>query len=199
VLSRPRPTDQVNLTDEESLIMPVAGGGFEQCYNAHAVMAAGSLGVVATDVVQATNDKSRVRQAGARTAALAPSVGKPQGFQRCRALLTGILPSTRVAGRGLPPTGAPHNFILACRAALQPRSHQQPSPPAFTSLTVEWLPKYTPELNDIEAIWHNLKAPHRAHQTVTGVNALDQAIHAGVEALNLERMVVPLAKPRISA
>jgi transposase len=30
----PLPTDQVNLTDEESRIMPVAGGGFEQCYNA---------------------------------------------------------------------------------------------------------------------------------------------------------------------
>jgi len=30
----PRPDDQINLTDEESRIMPVAGGGFEQCYNA---------------------------------------------------------------------------------------------------------------------------------------------------------------------
>jgi hypothetical protein len=28
------PKDQINLTDEESRIMPVAGGGFEQCYNA---------------------------------------------------------------------------------------------------------------------------------------------------------------------
>ena len=27
-----RPTDQINLTDEASSIMPVAGGGFEQCY-----------------------------------------------------------------------------------------------------------------------------------------------------------------------
>jgi hypothetical protein len=31
----PLPTDQVNLTDEESRIMPVAGGGFDQCYNGH--------------------------------------------------------------------------------------------------------------------------------------------------------------------
>src|SRR4249920_433995 len=36
------PTDQINLTDEESRIMPAAGGGFEQCYNAQAVVAAGS-------------------------------------------------------------------------------------------------------------------------------------------------------------
>src|SRR5215213_7062715 len=52
----PRPADQINLTDEESRVMPVAGGGFEQCYNAQAVVAAGSLLVVATDVVQAPND-----------------------------------------------------------------------------------------------------------------------------------------------
>src|SRR6202521_2179074 len=49
----PLPTDQVNLTDEESRIMPLAGGGFEQCYNAQAVVAADSLLVVAADVVQA--------------------------------------------------------------------------------------------------------------------------------------------------
>jgi transposase len=55
----PLPTDQVNLTDEASRIMPVAGGGFEQCYNAQAVVAADSLLVIATDVVQAPNDKQQ--------------------------------------------------------------------------------------------------------------------------------------------
>jgi len=35
----PQPSDQVNLTDEESRIMPLAGGGFEQCYNAQATVA----------------------------------------------------------------------------------------------------------------------------------------------------------------
>ena len=39
----PLPTDQINLTDEDSRIMPVAGGGFEQCYNAQAAVAADSL------------------------------------------------------------------------------------------------------------------------------------------------------------
>jgi hypothetical protein len=38
----PLPADQVNLTDEQSRIMPVAGGGFEQCYNAQAVVAQGN-------------------------------------------------------------------------------------------------------------------------------------------------------------
>ena len=56
----PLPTDQVNLTDEESRIMPVAGGGFEQCYNTQAVVAADSLLVVAVDVVQSLNDKQQL-------------------------------------------------------------------------------------------------------------------------------------------
>jgi hypothetical protein len=56
----PRPTDQINLTDEESRIMPVAGGGFEQCYKAQAVGAEGNLLVVATTVIQAPDDKQQL-------------------------------------------------------------------------------------------------------------------------------------------
>src|SRR5664279_1723251 len=56
----PLPTDQINLTDEDSRIMPVAGGGFEQCYNARAAVAEGSLLIVAQDVVQAVNDKQQI-------------------------------------------------------------------------------------------------------------------------------------------
>ena len=76
------------------------------------------------------------------------------------------------------------------RAALATRAHW---------LTVEWLPKYAPELNDIEAVWHDLKAHHLAHQTFADADALDRAIHNAVEALNSERMPLPLADQRISA
>ena len=81
------------------------------------------------------------------------------------------------------------------RAALEARQHW---------LTVEWLPKYAPELNDIEVVWHDLKAHHLAHQTFTDVDALDREIHAAVETLNRERCVEPcridsLVKRRISA
>jgi transposase len=53
--------EQVNLTDEDSRIMPVAGGGFEQCYNAQAAVATGSLLIVANDLTQAANDKQQLK------------------------------------------------------------------------------------------------------------------------------------------
>lgn len=56
----PKDSDQVNLTDEESRIMPVAGGGFEQAYNAQAGVDAATMLVVATRVTQAPNDKEQV-------------------------------------------------------------------------------------------------------------------------------------------
>ena len=65
--------------------------------------------------------------------------------------------------------------------------------------TVEWLPKYAPELNDIEVVWHDLKAHHLAHHTFTDDVALDRAIHAAAEALNKERCLHPLVNRRISA
>jgi transposase len=71
----PLPTDQVNLTDEESRIMPVAGGGFEQCYNAQAAVAADSLLVVAADVVQAPNDKQQVAPMLGKIAELPAELG----------------------------------------------------------------------------------------------------------------------------
>jgi hypothetical protein len=74
----PGPADQINLTDEDSRIMPVAGGGFEQCYNAQAVVAVDSLLVVAADVVQATNDKQQLEPMLGKLAALPVDLGTPQ-------------------------------------------------------------------------------------------------------------------------
>jgi transposase len=52
--------EQINLTDEDSRIMPVPGGGFDQSYNAQALVATESLLVVAPAVTQAANDKQQL-------------------------------------------------------------------------------------------------------------------------------------------
>jgi len=84
----------------------------------------------------------------------------------------------------------PIHTSKATRKALEARAHW---------LTVEWLPKYAPKLNDIELVWHDLKAHHLAHQTFTDANDLDRSVHQAVDALNKERMIVPLGKQQISA
>lgn len=75
-------------------------------------------------------------------------------------------------------------------AALAARAHW---------LTVEWLPKYAPELNDIERVWHDLKANHLAHQTFADPDGLEAAIHQAVAARNQQRGSLPLDGLRISA
>ncbi len=71
----PLPKDQINLTDEDSRIMPASGGGFEQSYNAQAVVAAGSLLVVAVDVVQTPNDKQQLEPMLGKIEALPERLG----------------------------------------------------------------------------------------------------------------------------
>src|SRR6201999_1365276 len=78
-------------------------------------------------------------------------------------------------------------------AALATRAHW---------LIVEWLTKYAPELNDIERVWHDLKAHHLAHKTFAHPVELEHATHQAVGALNAERTTrstLPLAGLRISA
>jgi hypothetical protein len=53
--------------------------------------------------------------------------------------------------------------------------------------TVEWLPKYAPELNDIERCWRDLKQNHLANRTFADADDLDCAIHQAVDDLNDER------------
>ena len=73
----------------------------------------------------------------------------------------------------------PIHTSKATRAALAARKHW---------LSVEWLPKYAPELNAIEHRWHDLKRHFfLAHQTFTSADQLDAAIHRAVADLNRER------------
>ncbi len=144
----PLPTDQINLTDEQSRIMPVPGGGFEQCYNAQAVVAAGGSGkgsagvsqwkaaggsllVVVADVVQAPNDKQQLQPMLEQMSALPETLGK------ARVLLAdnGYFSEANVeacAAAGIDPLIAmgrePHHPSLAERFADAPPPPDAPTP-----------------------------------------------------------------------
>jgi hypothetical protein len=74
----PTAQDQINLTDEDSRIMRVAGGGLEQCYNAQAAVDTGTLLVVAQGLTQAGNDKQQVVPMLVELKALPASLGHVQ-------------------------------------------------------------------------------------------------------------------------
>ncbi len=127
----PRPNDQINLTDEESRIMPVAGGGFDQCYNAQAAVAAGSLLVVASAVSQAANDKQQLEPMLDKIEALPDGLGKPE----CLLADTGYFSAANVAAcdkAGIEPLIAmgrqPHHPPLAERFETAPEAPQDPTP-----------------------------------------------------------------------
>jgi hypothetical protein len=54
-------------------------------------------------------------------------------------------------------------------------------------LTLEWLPKYAPELNDIERCWRDIKQHFLANRTFADPDALARAIPDAVACLNHER------------
>jgi len=144
----PLPTDQVNLTDEASRIMPVPGGGFEQCYNAQAVVAAGGSGkgsagvsrwkaaggsllVIAADVVQAPNDKQQLRPMLDQVSALPETLGKADVLLADN----GYFSEANVeacAAAGIDPLIAmgrePHHPSLAERFADAPPAPDAPTP-----------------------------------------------------------------------
>jgi transposase len=138
----PLPTDQINLTDEQSRIMPVAGGGFEQCYNAQAVVAAGSLLVVAADVVQAPNDKRQLAPMLDKLAALPADLGQPETLLADTGYFSAANVETCQAA-GIAPLIAPgregHHPSLSERFAAAPPAPENPTP--------------------VEAMAHRLKTP----------------------------------------
>jgi transposase len=58
-----RPTDQINLTDPDSRIMPAKGKGFDQSYNAQAAVDTESMLIVATGMAQVATDKQQIEPA----------------------------------------------------------------------------------------------------------------------------------------
>ena len=76
----PKPKDQVNLTDQESRIMPSSGGGFEQAYNAQAGVDMQTHLIVEQHVTQHPNDKQEVEPALNNIAVLPEALGKVENL-----------------------------------------------------------------------------------------------------------------------
>jgi predicted house-cleaning noncanonical NTP pyrophosphatase (MazG superfamily) len=73
----PEPDDQVNLTDEESRIMPTSENGFQQAYNAQATVCMDSHLILEGHLSQRTNDKQELEPALQKLSELPERVGSP--------------------------------------------------------------------------------------------------------------------------
>src|SRR5450631_2322992 len=185
----PLPSDQINLTDEDSRIMPMAGGGFEQCYNAQAAVAAGSLLVVAIDVVQAPNDKQQ----------LAPMLGKigalPEGLGDPETLLadTGYFSAANVEAcekAGIEPLIAmgrqPHHPPLTERFETAPPAPENPTPVEAMAHRLR-----TPEGRDLYAL--RKQTPEPVFGIIKAVLGFRQFSLRGLDKVRAEWSLVTMA------
>jgi hypothetical protein len=120
----------------------VAGGGFDQCYNAQAAVAAGSLLVVATEVVQAPNDKNQVEPMLEKIGALPEELGETEH----------LLADTGYFSAG---------NVEACRkAGVEPviAMGRQPHHPPLRE-RFEKAPDAPKDPTAVEAMAHKLKTP----------------------------------------
>jgi transposase len=185
----PRPEDQVNLTDEESRIMPVAGGGFEQCYNAQAAVAAGSLLVLATDVVQAPNDKRQLIPMLGQLAGLPEALGKVENLLADSGYFSAANVQACEAA-GLDPLIAPgregHHPALEERFAAPPPLPDDPTPVAAMAHRLR-----TPEGR---ALYSQRKhTPEPVFGVIKSVLGFRQFLLRGLDAVRGEWRLVTLA------
>jgi hypothetical protein len=185
----PAPKDQVNLTDEESRIMPVAGGGFEQCYNAQAAVAAGSLLVVAVEVVQAPNDKQQVEPMLEKIEALPEELGEVEHLLAD----SGYFSAANVDAckeAGVEPVIAmgrqPHHPPLAERFAATPEAAKNPTPVEAMAYRLK-----TPEGRALYAL--RKQTPEPVFGIIKSVLGFRQFSLRGLEKVRGEWSLVTLA------
>jgi transposase len=185
----PRPTDRINLTDEDSRIMPVSGGGFEQCYNAQTVVAEGSLPVVAANVVQAPNDKQQLAPMLAKINAL------PEDLGRANVMLgdNGYFSTANVTAclaSGLEPLLAmgrdPHHQSLSERFADAPPAPENPTPVEAMAHRLR-----TPEGKKLYALRKH--TPEPVFGIIKSVLGFRQFLLRGLEKVNGEWTLVTMA------
>jgi transposase len=185
----PLPTDQINLTDEESRIMPVSGGGFEQCYNAQAVVAADSLLVVATDVVQAANDKQQLEPMVEKLKALPEELGNPETLLADNGYFSAANVMACEAGNIAPliATGRePHHASLAERFAATPAAPLDANPVAAMAHRLK-----TPDGKKLYAL--RKQVPEPVFGIIKSVLGFRQFLLRGLDCVRGEWSLVTMA------
>lgn len=119
--SEPRPGDQVNLTDEESRIMPTSGGGFGQSYNAQAAVDTATMLVITAHITQAPNDKREI----------APALDKLQALPQALGSVTSLLADTGYFSQAN--VQACENHAIQPMLAMRRESHHVPVLERFTA------------------------------------------------------------------
>src|SRR5713226_261872 len=180
---------QIDLTDEESRIMPVAGGGFEQCYNAQAVVAAGSLLVVAAQVVQAPNDKQQIEPMLKRIEALPADLGKPETLLADNGYFSDANVALCAAAQIDPMIALgrqSHHPSLAERFAKAPPAPENPTPLAAMSHRLQ-----TPEGKKLYALRKQIPEP--VFGIIKSVMGFRQFLLRGLDQVQGEWSLVTMA------
>src|ERR1700682_1461255 len=127
----PLPSDQINLTDKDSRSIRLAGGAVNKASKAQAAVAAGTLLVVAIDVVLAPNDKQQLEPMLGKIGALPEELGEPETLLAD----TGNFRAANVeacAAAGIEPLIAmgrqPHHPPLTDRFETAPPAPKNPTP-----------------------------------------------------------------------
>ena len=135
-----RDNDQINLTDEESRIMPMAGGKhFQQAYNVQAGVDTETMLVVTEHVTQHTNDKREVE----------PTIEALQQLPETLGAVEALLGDTGY--RSESNTKASHAANITPYLAGGRESHHPPPEQRFTEP-----PPLAPDANAVQAMDHRL-------------------------------------------
>ena len=159
----PQKKDQVNLTDEESRIMPSSDKGFVQAYNAQAAVDTDTMIIVESHISQATNDKQEMAPSLASLNALPEKLGKV-GTMLADA---GYFSKDNVAAcekseidSFIPPNREKHNQPLTARFS-DPEPLQENADPTekmkYKLMTVEGRQTYAQRKSTIEPVFGIVK------------------------------------------
>jgi IS5 family transposase len=169
--------------------MPVSGGGFEQCYNAQAVVAEGSLLVVASDVAQTPNDKQQLEPMLAKTGALPEELGRAETMLADNGYFSGANVKACIAA-GVEPLIAlgrdAHHQSLRERFADAPPAPENPTPVEAMAHRLQ-----TPEGKKLYA--KRKHTPEPVFGIIKSVLGFRQFLLRGLEKVKAEWTLVTLA------